>query len=165
MRAETCRSILVRFPDRLGCSWGNDRGHAAYGPQLGDRLGLSHAEQSLIGLSGNSTIPYTRLPCIPGSPSLAVGVCGSAPFVGRVIDSRGPRITLALSFVLLFAGYAGIRGVYDGSEDNSGPAGGGALLSLIFFELLTGIGGWSGYATALNTVARSFPNRIVGIAS
>lgn len=67
--------------------------------------------------------------------------------------------------MLLFAGYAGIRGVYDGAEDTEGPAGGGALLSLIFFELLTGIGGWSGYATALNTVARSFPNRIVGIAS
>jgi len=87
-------------------------------------------------------------------------VCGSAPFVGRVIDSRGPRLTLAISFVLLATGYLGIKAVYDGFEDNEGPVGAGTLLSLVFFELLTGVGGYAGYATALNTVARSFPNRI-----
>jgi hypothetical protein len=27
--------------------------HSAYGPQLGDRLRLSHTKQNLVGLSGN----------------------------------------------------------------------------------------------------------------
>lgn len=80
-----------------------------------------------------------------------------------IIDSSSPQVSLALSFVSLFSGYMGIKAVYDSSEGIKVPAGSGTLLQLIFFELLTGIGGYAGYATALNTAARSFPNKIVGI--
>lgn len=33
----------------------NDPKYLAYGPQLGDRLQLSHSQQNMVGLSGNST--------------------------------------------------------------------------------------------------------------
>ena len=49
--------------------------HPAYGPQLGDRLHLSHTKQNLIGLSGNctagsSSIRYDEL--IESPPQLVV---------------------------------------------------------------------------------------------
>jgi hypothetical protein len=68
---------------------------------------------------------------------------------------------LALSFVLLLTGYLGIKGVYDASEDNTEPANGGTLCILILFGLLSGIGSNAGYCASLNTVAKSFPNKIV----
>ena len=90
---------------------------------------------------------------------------GSAPFAGRLADSRGPRVSLTLSFILLLIGYLGIKAVYDASEDNTEPAGGGTLSTLILFELLSGIGSDTGYSAALNTVAKSFPNKIVSPSS
>jgi MFS family permease len=99
------------------------------------------------------------------SKSSAVGVYGSAPFVGKLADSRGPRLSLTLSFFLLLTGYLGIRAVYDASEDNAKPAGGGTLFALILFEFLSGMGSDAGYFSALKTVARSFPNKIVSLSS
>ncbi|KAF9782320.1 major facilitator superfamily domain-containing protein [Thelephora terrestris] len=129
-------SLLVAL-----CS-GTNYVYSAYGPQLGSRLRLSHTQQNLVGLSGN------------------LGVYGSAPFVGKLADSRGPRLSLTLSFFLLLTGYLGIRAVYDASEDNTKPAGGGTLFTLILFEFLSGMGSDAGYFSALKTVARSFPNKI-----
>ena len=63
--------------------------------------------------------------------------------------------------MLLLTGYLGIKGVYDSSEDNTEPAGGGTLFTLILFGFLSGIGSNAGYSAALNTVAKSFPNEIV----
>ena len=93
--------------------------------------------------------------------SLIVGVYASAPFFGKLADSRGPRLALAISFVLLSIGYLGIKGVYDSSEDNPEPVAGGTLFTLILFGLLSGIGSNAGYSAALNTVAKSFPNIVV----
>lgn len=95
------------------------------------------------------------------SKPATVGVYGSAPFVGKLADSKGPRFGLPLSFILLLTGYLGIRAVYDASEGNTEPAGGGTLFALILFELLSGMGSDAGYFSALKTVARSFPNKIV----
>ena len=90
-----------------------------------------------------------------------VGVYGSSPFVGRLADSRGPRLSMALSFALLLIGYLGIKRAYDASEGNTEPTGGGTLFTLITFGLLSGIGSAAGYLAVLNTVAKSFPDKFV----
>lgn len=93
--------------------------------------------------------------------SLIVGVYAAAPFFGKLADLRGPRLSLALSSVLLSIGYLGIKGVYDASENNSEPVAGGTFFTLILFGLLSGIGSTAGFSAALNTVANSFPNMVV----
>ena len=84
----------------------------------------------------------------------------SAPFLGKLADSRGPRLSLALASVLLLVGYLGIKAVYDASN-NTEPAGPGTLSALILFRLLSGIGSDAAYCAALNAVVRSFPDKIV----
>jgi len=140
LTAKRTTTFLVSFLVSL-CA-GTNYVYSAYGPQLGNRLHLSYAKQNLVGLSGN------------------FGVYASAPFFGKLADSRGPRLSLALSFVLLSIGYLGIKGVYDLSEDNAEPVAGGTLFTLILFGLLSGIGSNAGYSAALNTVAKSFPNMV-----
>ncbi|KAF9652133.1 MFS general substrate transporter [Thelephora ganbajun] len=140
LTAKRTTAFLVSLLVSL-CS-GTNYVYSAYGPQLGRRLHLSHAMQNLVGLSGN------------------FGVYASAPFLGKLADSRGPRLSMTLSFVLLLTGYLGTKGVYDASEGNTEPVKGGMLFTLILFGLLSGIGSDAGYSAALNTVAKSFPNKI-----
>ena len=85
----------------------------------------------------------------------------SGPFLGRLTDSTGSRPALTLAFVLLLSGYLGLKAIYDASEYNMGPVGDGTLFALVLFELLSGIGGGAGYSAALNTIVRSFPDRVV----
>ena len=92
---------------------------------------------------------------------LAVGVYSSGPFIGKLADSRGPRICLALAFVLLSSGYLGIKAIFDASENNVRPIGDGTLFALALSELLSGVGSNAGYSAVLNTIARSFPDKIV----
>lgn len=116
--------------------------YSAYGPQLGRRLQLSHTKQNLIGLSGH------------------VGVYGSAPFAGKIADLKGPRFPLTLSFTLLLIGYLGTKAIYDAAEGNTEPARDRTLFMLMLCGLISGIGSMAGYPAALNTVAKSFPNKI-----
>jgi hypothetical protein len=88
-------------------------------------------------------------------------VYGSSPFAGKLADSIRPRVPLALSFFLLLFGYLGIKGIYDASKGSTEPAGNRTLFTLMLFELISGIGGDTGYSAALNTVAKSFPDKIV----
>lgn len=83
------------------------------------------------------------------------------PILGKLADSRGPRPSLALSFVLLLSGYLGMKAVYDSWEGNTKPAGGGTLFTLILCAALFGIGSEAGFCAALNVVMKSFPDRIV----
>ena len=90
---------------------------------------------------------------------------GSGPILGKLADSTGPRVSLTLAFVFLMTGYLGIKAVYDGSEDNVDADSGGKLLALILFQLLSGIGSDAGFCGSLNTVVRSFPDKIVSLIS
>ena len=85
----------------------------------------------------------------------------SAPFLGKLADSRGPRLSLALASVLLLVGYLGTKAVYDASDNNTEPAGPGTSSALILSRLLSGIGSDAAYCAALNAVVRSFPDKIV----
>ncbi|KAH8104557.1 MFS general substrate transporter [Cristinia sonorae] len=116
---------------------------SAYGPQLGSRLHLSHTRLNIIALSGN------------------IGVYGTAPTWGRLVDARGPRILLTIAFVCLIAGYSGIRHFYDAGL----PEGVSELSTLSFCLLvvcgcLTGAGGNGGLASSMNATAKSFPDRL-----
>ena len=78
------------------------------------------------------------------------------------MDARGPRILLACSFLFLLGGYSGIRYMYD-----SGLAPGALSASTISFcvllvcSYLTGAGSSAGFASSVNTTAKTFPDRTV----
>ncbi|KAJ3740820.1 major facilitator superfamily domain-containing protein [Lentinula detonsa] len=118
---------------------------ASYGPQLGARLGLSHTQLNLIGLGGN------------------VGVYISAPILGKIVDTRGPKSLLLSGFVLLLSGYSGIRIIYDAGLPKDVTT-----LSTVMFALLiacsfmTGVGGNGGLCAAINTTAKTFPDKVRG---
>ncbi|KAI0959036.1 hypothetical protein AcW1_003984 [Taiwanofungus camphoratus] len=115
---------------------------SAYGPQLGSRLHLSHTQLNVVGLSGN------------------IGVYGSAPLWGRIVDTRGPRILFLMAFVALVIGYSGVRHFYDtGLADGSADLSYFGFCTLVFFGFLTGIGGNGGLASAMNATAKSWPDR------
>ncbi|KZT13250.1 MFS general substrate transporter [Laetiporus sulphureus 93-53] len=115
---------------------------SAYGPQLGARLGLSHIQLNIIGLSGN------------------IGVYGSAPIWGRIADTRGPRSLLVMAFFALAIGYTGIRYFFDkGLPENSSSLSLFGICMLVFFGFLTGLGGNGGLVTAMNATAKSWPDR------
>ncbi|KAE9407188.1 hypothetical protein BT96DRAFT_971416 [Gymnopus androsaceus JB14] len=114
---------------------------SAYGPQLGARLGISHTQLNFIGLGGN------------------VGVYVSAPIWGKIVDSRGPKSLLLSGFVLLLAGYSGIRLIYDaGLPANTSTLSTAMLALLIACSFMTGVGGNGGLAAAINTTAKTFPD-------
>ncbi|KAI0052677.1 MFS general substrate transporter [Auriscalpium vulgare] len=122
---------------------------SAYAPQLGSRLHLTHTQLNLVALAGN------------------VGVYTSGPAWGKLVDGKGPRPLLAGAFILLLSGYSGMRILYDSGLDE------GENLSHLHFGLLivcgfsTGLGGCAGMASAINSTAKSFPDRyravVVGI--
>jgi MFS family permease len=92
----------------------------------------------------------------------SVGVYSSGPIWGKIVDSRGPRILLACSFVSLLGGYSGIRYLYDSGlapDALSAPA--ITFYTLLLCSFLTGIGGAGGITGALNTITKSFPDRAV----
>ncbi|THH17574.1 hypothetical protein EW146_g3249 [Bondarzewia mesenterica] len=114
----------------------------AYAPQLGSRLHLTHTQLNLIALSGN------------------VGVYTSGPFWGKLVDARGPRVLLVGAFVFLLAGYSGIRGVYDAGLDEGERLSNLHLSFMIFCGFLTGLGGNAGLTSAINSTAKSFPDKL-----
>ncbi|KAJ7476903.1 major facilitator superfamily domain-containing protein [Mycena galericulata] len=114
---------------------------SAYSPQLAARLNINHTQLNVVGLAAN------------------VGVYSSGPFWGRIVDSRGPRIPLGFAFVFLFLGYMGIRYFYD-----TGVAAGSSLSTfslglLIACSFMTGAGGNAGFTGAVNSTAKSFPDK------
>ncbi|KAG2014193.1 hypothetical protein CC2G_011035 [Coprinopsis cinerea AmutBmut pab1-1] len=120
---------------------------SAYGPQLANRLGISHTELNVVALAGN------------------IGVYSTGPIWGRIVDKRGPRILLASACAFLLAGYLGIKFMYDAEEEGGeeDTKDGIPTLAFVFLALccfLTGAGGCAGLAGAVNSTAKTFPDQM-----
>ncbi|KAJ7600744.1 major facilitator superfamily domain-containing protein [Mycena floridula] len=116
--------------------------YSAYAPQLGERLNITHTGLNIIGLGGN------------------VGVYLSGPVWGRIVDSRGPRSLFVGSFILLLAGYSGIMSFYQiGLPTPTSTLPGVRFALLVLCSFMTGSGGNAGLTAAINSTAKSFPDR------
>ena len=79
-----------------------------------------------------------------------------------VVDSRGPRIVLSVSFVFLLGGYSGIKYIYDSAL----PPGTSTLPTLgvyllVLYSFLMGSGSLGGLTSSLNSTVKSFPDGVV----
>lgn len=84
------------------------------------------------------------------------------------MDTRGPRPLFIIGFFGLLCGYLGIRATYDrGLLEDEKALSRVRLFTLIFCSYVTGMGGNSAMATAMNSTAKSFPDSsraiVVGI--
>jgi len=105
-------------------------------PQLSAKIHLSSTNANFVMASGNA------------------GVYLSGPFVGILVDRRGPRMMLSFAgFVLLF-GYLGIKMLYDGGREGLYSRVG--IWGLALCQLMTGIGGSAALASAVKAVSQSF---------
>ncbi|KIK64712.1 hypothetical protein GYMLUDRAFT_240671 [Collybiopsis luxurians FD-317 M1] len=93
----------------------------------------------------------------------AVGVYVSAPIWGKIVDSRGPKSLLLSAFVLLLLGYSGIRIIYNaGIPEDSTTLAMPIFVLLVACSFMTGVGGNGGLAAAINTTAKTFPDKVRG---
>ena len=93
---------------------------------------------------------------------MIVGVYGTAPFWGRVVDQRGPRILLIMGFIALLLGYNGMRHFYDaGLPEGKTDMSTLSFLALVVCSFMTGAGGNGGLASVMNATAKSWPDSAV----
>ena len=85
----------------------------------------------------------------------------SGPFLGKVVDSRGPRPLLIAAFICLLSGYSGIRGIFDAGLGSGDELSRLSLIVLVLCSFISGVGGHSGMASAMNTTAKNFPDNLV----
>ncbi|GAA5855572.1 hypothetical protein JCM9279_005124 [Rhodotorula babjevae] len=135
------RYVVLAAGTVVAISCGLNYCYSAYAPQLANRLGLTSTQTNAVGAAGN------------------LGVYLSSPFIGRIVDRRGPKPTLVLAAIALTGGYLVIRAFYEGGDDKHGPYARFGVPGLIAAELLTGIGSTAGLSSAGNSVARSFKKR------
>ena len=136
----------------------------AYSPQLGARLKISHTQLNIVGLAGNSEIYSNSNHFTNLSERSSVGVYSTGPIWGRIVDSHGPRILLASSFVFLLGGYSGIRYFYvSGLAPDALTVPILSFSALVLCSFLTGAGGNGGFMSAVNSTAKTFPDRAVCI--
>ncbi|TFK64184.1 MFS general substrate transporter [Pluteus cervinus] len=136
------RIVVLLASLLVSLSSGTNYVYSAYAPQLGARLHINHTQLNIIGLAGN------------------VGVYGTAPIWGRIVDRRGPRIPLTCAFVLLLTGYYGIHYFYDqGVPESATTISSWTFATLVVCGFLTGAGGNAGLAGAVNSTAKSFPDK------
>ena len=131
----------------------------AYLPQLGARLNLSHTKLNVFAVAGNST--PSSFYFFPSFNFSLVGVYMSGPFLGKIVDARGPRPLLVAAFILLLSGYSGIRGIFDAGLGEGKDLGTFRLIILVLCSFFSGVGGHAGMASAMNTTAKNFPDHLV----
>ncbi|GLB43770.1 putative nodulin-like [Lyophyllum shimeji] len=115
--------------------------YSAYAPQLGSRLEITHTQLNFVGFAAH------------------LGVYGSAPLWGRIVDARGPKILLASAFALLLIGYSGIRWILDaGIPASSTTISASTFSLLVLCSFMTGVGGNAGLIGSVNSTAKTFPD-------
>ena len=85
----------------------------------------------------------------------------SGPFLGKVVDARGPRPLLIAAFIFLLSGYTGIRGIFDAGLGEGKDLSTLRLIILVLCSFFSGVGGHAGMASAMNTTAKNFPDNLV----
>ena len=93
--------------------------------------------------------------------SLLTGFRCAGPVVGRLVDSRGPRLVLSLGACAILAGYLSIRAIYDGGLGKHSAFNAVGIYGLIAAEALTGIGSCCALSSSTNSVAKSFQSESV----
>ncbi|KAI0002902.1 major facilitator superfamily domain-containing protein [Russula compacta] len=88
----------------------------------------------------------------------------SGPFLGKIVDTRGPQPLLVISFISLLSGYSGIRGLFDAGLGNATELSRLRFVLLVLCSLITGIGANAGMASAMNATAKSFPDHFRAMA-
>ena len=96
---------------------------------------------------------------------ILVGVYLTGPFLGKIVDARGPRPLLIAAFVVLLAGYSGIRGIFDAGLGEETELSRVHFVILIFCSFITGLGSHAAMSSAMNTTAKSFPDTFVSHAT
>lgn len=118
--------------------------YSGYSPQLGARLHISHTQLNFIGVSAS----FGSL---------------SSPMWGRIIDSHGPRIPLACSFLFHIIGYAWMKQLYDaGLPPHAKTLPMMVFVALFLCTLLAGSGGVAADIASVNSTAKTFPDRARG---
>ncbi|KAF8812677.1 MFS general substrate transporter [Phlegmacium glaucopus] len=131
--------LVASFLVALGS--GTNYVYSAYSPQLGARLNISYTQLNIVGLAGNA------------------GGYLSCSVWGRIVDSRGPRIVLIVSFAFLLGGYSGIKYFYDsGLLPNTNTLPALSFYLLVLCSFLTGSGGMGGLTSSMNSTVESFPD-------
>jgi MFS family permease len=92
---------------------------------------------------------------------ISVGVYMSGPFLGKIVDARGPRPLLIAAFILLLSSYSGIRGIFDAGLGKGEDLSTLRLIILVLCSCFSGVGGHAGMASAMNTTAKNFPDHLV----
>ncbi|KAG6918742.1 hypothetical protein DXG01_011933 [Tephrocybe rancida] len=129
-------SLLVTLSSGTGYAF------SAYAPQLSSRLQITHMQLNIIGVAKN------------------IGAYSTAPVLGRIIDRRGPRILLALAFVMHLGGYSGMKSIFDsGVPGTSSSISTLTFCTLVLCSYMTGVGGNAALTSAINTVAKTFPDK------
>ncbi|GAA5922365.1 uncharacterized protein JCM15063_003279 [Sporobolomyces koalae] len=130
------RAVTLSFACLAALSAGTNYAVSAYMPQLAARVHLSSTEANFVMASGNA------------------GVYLSGPFVGILVDRRGPRIMLSFAATVLFFGYLGLKSLYDGGREGMYERVG--ITGLALCQFLTGIGGSAALASAVKATSQSF---------
>ncbi|GAA6060417.1 hypothetical protein JCM10212_002185 [Sporobolomyces blumeae] len=135
------REVVLTAATVVSLSCGLNYLFSAYAPQIASKLDISNTQINVVGAAGN------------------LGVYLSSPFIGRIVDRKGPRPLLAFAAVALTAGYLIIRAFYVGGTSDDSWFSWFGVPGLVFAELLTGVGSTAGLSSAGNTVAKSYKKR------
>jgi MFS family permease len=95
--------------------------------------------------------------------SILVGVYLTGPFLGKIVDAKGPRPLLIAAFVVLLTGYSGIRSIFDAGLGEGTELSRVHFVILIFCSFITGLGSHAAMSSAMNTTAKSFPDSFVSL--